>query len=60
MQRIMTLAFALALAAGAADAKVCRGDHGRFVKCRPPVHGMPGAHRLCRGWHGRFVPCPRR
>jgi hypothetical protein len=59
MQRILTLAFAVAMIAGAADAKFCRDAHGKFIRCRPPVHGMPGGHhRPCRDKHGKFVRCP--
>jgi hypothetical protein len=58
MKRILSLAFALAMIAGAADAKLCRDGH-RFVRCRPPVHGMPGAHRRpCRDRFGKWIPCP--
>jgi len=40
MQRILTLAFALAMIAGAADAKQCRDTHGKFIRC-PSATGVP-------------------
>jgi hypothetical protein len=56
MQRIQTLAFALATIAGAADARACRDAHGKFVRCRSasPRHAegaspaMPGQERQVR------------
>jgi hypothetical protein len=57
MQRIQTLAFALATIAGAIDARACRDAHGKlFVQCRSasPRHAegaspaMPGQERQVR------------
>ena len=35
MTRILALAFILAISAGVADAKSCKGATGKFVKCPP-------------------------
>jgi hypothetical protein len=49
MRRILTLAFVLALIAGAADAaKPCRGANGQFIKC-PTATAVPACvkGKLC-------------
>lgn len=39
-----------------ADAKACRNDHGRFVRC-PAVHMPMVRHTACRDTHGHFKKC---
>ena len=50
MQRILTIAFALAMIAGAADAKSCRDAKGKFITC-PAAAAAPAKHctkgKLC-------------
>jgi hypothetical protein len=41
MNRILTLAFAVAMIGGAADAKACRDAHGKFAKCPVAVAPLP-------------------
>jgi hypothetical protein len=36
MKLTLSLVMVLALAAGAADAAVCKDGHGKFIKCPPP------------------------
>ena len=59
MRRIMTLVGAALLAVtltGVAEAKQCKDDKGKFIKC-PPAAATPAPKQVCKNAKGKFAKC---